>query len=91
MLIQSVFHIKDLVMDQFSLLERNPGILGGKPIVKGTRISVSIILEWMATGASAKSISERYPQVSEKAVEQALKYASREIASTKIIDLTLAE
>ncbi|MEM6395675.1 MAG: DUF433 domain-containing protein [Bacteroidota bacterium] len=77
-------------MEKFPLLDRDPEILGGKPIIKGTRISISIILEWMATGADAKSIHHRYPQVSEEAVGQALKYASEEMASTKMIDLTLA-
>ncbi len=77
-------------MDQYSLLERNPGILGGKPLVKGTRISVAIILEWLGTGGTPELIHEQYPQVSVAAVYQALLYASAEISSTQILELQLA-
>lgn len=77
-------------MDQYNLLERNSGILGGKPVVKGTRISVSIILEWLGTGGSPEKINESYPQVSVEAVRQALLYASAEISSMEIIELKVA-
>jgi hypothetical protein len=34
----------------FDRITSDPAILGGKPVVKGTRISVEMILEWMASG-----------------------------------------
>ena len=40
------------MLERFDQLTSNPNILGGKPCIKGTRISVDIILEWVASGAS---------------------------------------
>ena len=42
---------------QFQFIESSPEILGGKPCVKGTRISVEIILEWIASGATVEEIA----------------------------------
>ncbi len=53
-----------------------PGILGGKPIVRGTRISVEIILEWMASGASLEEIVNNYPPLTKEDLEQALEFAA---------------
>ena len=49
-----------------------PGILGGKPCVKGTRISVEFILELFASGASHREILDAYPHLSSEGVEEAL-------------------
>ncbi len=39
-------------MNQFQHIVSNQGILGGKPCIKGTRISVQLILEWVAVGTT---------------------------------------
>ena len=36
----------------FDRIVSDPGVLGGKPIIKGTRISVEMVMEWMTSGAS---------------------------------------
>jgi uncharacterized protein (DUF433 family) len=59
----------------FSRIISNPSILGGKPIVLGTRLSVEFILELIASGASRKDIVRAYPQLSEADVEEAVRYA----------------
>ncbi|MEM9930778.1 MAG: DUF433 domain-containing protein [Bacteroidota bacterium] len=74
----------------FDLLDRKPGISGGKPIVKGTRISVAIILEWLATGGSPEKINEAHPEVSVLAVQQALLYASKELSTIEYLEVPLA-
>jgi uncharacterized protein (DUF433 family) len=61
-------------MKQFTEIEANPKILNGKPCIKNTRISVDIILEWMASGATIQDIVDTYPHLSFKAVSQALQY-----------------
>jgi uncharacterized protein (DUF433 family) len=78
------------MLKQFPLLERNAEILGGKPVVKGTRISVAIILEWLGSGGTPQTIHQAYPQVSEEAVRQALLYASELAAASESYDLILA-
>jgi len=40
----------------FDNITFDPAILGGKPIIKGTRISVEMILEWIASGATCDDI-----------------------------------
>jgi len=51
-------------------------ILGGKPVIKGTRIPVYIIVEMIANGLSIKDILKEYPELSEEDVKAALRYAA---------------
>lgn len=60
----------------FDRITSDPAILGGKPIIRGTRISVELILEWIASGASRDDIVRRYPHLSVAEVERALAYAA---------------
>ena len=57
----------------------NPKVLGGRPAVKGTRLSVSLILELMAAGASEKDILTSYPQLGKDDVRACLRYASESL------------
>jgi len=51
-------------------------ILGGRPIIKGTRIPVYLIVEMIAGGLSVKDILKEYPELSEEDVKAALRYAA---------------
>lgn len=73
---------------KFDLITSNPDILGGKPCIKGTRISVQLILEWMATGASIQEIILKYPYLTEEAVQQAILYASESLKNEIIIEVS---
>jgi uncharacterized protein (DUF433 family) len=64
------------VPQMFDRITSNPAILGGKPVIKGTRISVELILEWMASGASRGEIVARHPHLTAEDVEQALAFAA---------------
>jgi uncharacterized protein (DUF433 family) len=64
-------------MNDFPHIEANASVLGGKPCIKDTRISVEFILELIASGATVQTISETYPQLSVQAVEEAIRYAAR--------------
>lgn len=59
----------------FPNIERNPEILNGKPVIKGTRISVEFILECLHHGASVAEIIKHYPRLTEKNVQEAIAYA----------------
>lgn len=63
---------------------RDPNILGGKPTVKGTRISVNFILEELAAGVSIEDLLEGYPQLTREHVQEALAYAAIDIARSDI-------
>ncbi|MBI1367577.1 MAG: DUF433 domain-containing protein [Planctomycetes bacterium] len=55
----------------------NPAILGGKPCIQGTRLSVEMIVELLATGATIDDLLRQYPQLDRAAVQQAMQYAAR--------------
>ena len=62
------------------LLERvvvDPNILVGKPIIRGTRIPVYLIVELMASGMDVGEVLREYPELKEEDVKAALLYASR--------------
>ena len=61
----------------FDRISRDPTILGGKPCIKGTRISVECILELVASGANRDDIVKAYPHLTIEDVEQALHYAGQ--------------
>ncbi len=53
----------------------NPEILAGKPIIRGLRISVAMILELLAKGATTQAILEDYPDLELADIHAALLYA----------------
>ena len=76
---------------EFKHIISNPTILGGKPVLRGSRISVEIILEWMASGATIPDILTKYPHLMLEGVQEALLYASRSIAHETIIEVQTSE
>ncbi|MBI5431056.1 MAG: DUF433 domain-containing protein [Nitrosomonadales bacterium] len=57
-------------------IEVNPAVLVGKPIIKGTRISVELILERLADGWTMEDVLVSYPHISREDVLAALSFAS---------------
>lgn len=60
----------------FDRIKSGPAILGGKPIIRGTRISVEMVLEWLASGATRDEIVQRRDHLTAADVEQAIGYAT---------------
>ena len=54
----------------------NSGILGGKPIIKGTRLSVEFILELVASGMTKAEILADYSHITEEDLGAVLEYAA---------------
>ena len=65
----------------------NPGILGGKPIVEGTRLSVEHILGLLASGMSNEEIIADYPDLTEESIRAVLGYAARALKNDIVIDM----
>ncbi len=63
----------------------NPSILGGKPIIKGTRISVDFILELLSSGMSIDKILKEYKHLKRGDILDALDYAAKSIKREDII------
>jgi uncharacterized protein (DUF433 family) len=65
----------------------NPNILAGKPIIKGTRISVELILDLLANGWEAETILENYPQLKKEDITAVLKYATEILKEERVYPL----
>lgn len=74
----------------FEYITSNPKILGGKPILKGSRISVELVLEWIANGSNVAEIIKEFPQISAEAVKEAILYAAAVTNSTSFFEIELA-
>ena len=59
------------------LVESNPNIMMGKPVIVGTRITVESILERLASGESREQLLSAHPRLTEKAIDAALAFAAR--------------
>lgn len=62
----------------------NPAVLGDKPCIKRTRISVEMILEWVASGASHDDIVKPYPELTAENVEEAIDFAGQSFSNETI-------
>ena len=56
-------------------IHADPAILGGKPVIRGTRVSVELVLEYLAEGAGEEAILEAYPHISRDQIRAAVKFA----------------
>ena len=57
-------------------ISMNPNVCHGKPCIKGTRIMVSIILDYLSAGETQETILREYPQITEGDVRAVLGYAA---------------
>ena len=63
----------------------DPKVLAGKPVIRGTRIPVSVILDSLAAGNSREDILREYPELTNDDISAAIAYAS-EILRGEFID-----
>jgi uncharacterized protein (DUF433 family) len=80
-------------MDEQKLLERitvNPGIFGGKPIIRGMRISVELILSLLAQGETPEAILADYPDLEPEDIRACLAYAHAVIAHDRLDEVRVA-
>ncbi|MBI2846446.1 MAG: DUF433 domain-containing protein [Chloroflexi bacterium] len=61
---------------RFGRIEVDPLVLGGTPVVQGTRVSVAVIVSAVADGLSVRRICKEYPSLCEEDVRAALRFAS---------------
>lgn len=74
-------------MDEQKLLDRilvNPAIFGGKPIIRGMRISVELVLSLLAQGETAEAILDDYPDLEPDDIRACLAYAHAVIAHDRL-------
>jgi uncharacterized protein (DUF433 family) len=61
-------------------IEVNPGVMTGKPVIKGTRITVELILRRLSEGANESDILEAYPHLTANDIRAAVAYAADVVA-----------
>jgi uncharacterized protein (DUF433 family) len=57
-------------------VEVHPDICNGRPVIKGTRITVQTILEFLAAGDSIEDVLDEYPSLSREDVLECLRFSS---------------
>jgi len=74
-------------MTEKNLLKRiivNPKIMLGKPVIKGTRLTVEIIVEKLAYGETIEDLKRDYPFLTEEDIRAALLYAAKRLAHEEV-------
>lgn len=60
----------------FDRITFNPTMLGGRPCIRGMRISVALVVNLVANGMSNAEIMDEYPDLESEDIHQALRYAA---------------
>lgn len=79
-------------MDDVILLERistNPAVLSGKPVIKGTRLSVEFILNLLAHGSTFEQITDEYTGITENDIRACLLFAGASLSRTDFMPLVM--
>jgi uncharacterized protein (DUF433 family) len=62
-------------MDYRELIVRDPGVVGGQPVLKGTRVTLNTVLSSLAEGATIEQILNDFPTLNEDHVRAAIAFA----------------
>jgi len=73
-------------MRTYNRIEVNPKVMHGKPVIKGTRILVGLILSYLAGGMTIQEILDEYPTLTREDVLACLEYASYVIDTEEVLE-----
>jgi uncharacterized protein (DUF433 family) len=68
-------------------IEINPRIMLGKPVIRGTRITVELLLRKLGEGATEADLLDAYPELTREDIQAAMTYAADTLAHEEIISL----
>lgn len=68
-------------------IEVNPQVMLGKPVIRGTRIPVELILRKLSEGATEADLLDAYPRLAREDIQAAMKYAADVLAHEEVIFL----
>lgn len=66
-----------MAQEIFNRITVDPGICHGKPCIKGTRIYISIIIDWLASGSTFEDILNAYPTLTKSDLIAVLEYSKK--------------
>ncbi len=72
-------------MDWRDRITSDPDVLIGKPVIRGTRISVELILGWLANGWTYEQVLEAYPHISRDDILAALAFTEQMLRDEQYI------
>ncbi len=72
-------------MDWREYIEQRPDVMVGKPVIKGTRLTVELILERLGGGAPIEDLLDSYPQLRPEHIQAAQAYAAAYLAFDKTV------
>lgn len=70
-----------------SLIQSNPAIMMGKPVVAGTRITVELILEKLSAGETEDQLLDAHPRLTREGIRAALAFAAETLRSDAVYPL----
>jgi uncharacterized protein (DUF433 family) len=68
-------------------IEVNPRVMAGKPVIRGSRVPVELLVRMLAQGISEQEILREYPRLQPTDIRAALAYAARVLASEDVLPL----
>jgi uncharacterized protein (DUF433 family) len=86
---QSVSLSKIFPVDILQSIEINPKIMMGKPVIKGTRITVELILEKLSCGETIEDILIAHPHITRENIQAALAFAARNLKADTFFPLAI--
>lgn len=66
-------------------IEVNPEVMLGKPVIRGTRIPVELILRKLSEGASEADLLDGYPSLKREDIQAAIRYAADALAHEEVV------
>ncbi|GAC1539199.1 MAG: hypothetical protein NVS3B10_03890 [Polyangiales bacterium] len=78
-----------IIVSEPPWITTDPAVLGGKPCVRGTRISVQHLLELLASGATRDEILRAHPQLTSDGLSAALRYAAQAMQNEVVWDVKI--
>jgi uncharacterized protein (DUF433 family) len=69
-------------------IEINPKVMLGKPVIRGTRITVELVLRKLGEGASEADLLDAYPHLTSADIRSAIKYAAGVVAHEELVTAT---
>ena len=76
--------IKEVIKMEEKLIQSNPSVMMGKPVIAGTRITVELILEKLAAGETVEQILDAHPLLTKDAIQAALDFAAKALKADVI-------
>ena len=71
-------------MKQLTRITRDPEVMGGKPCIRGLRVTVGTVVGLLASGDSAADILEEYPYLEKEDIREALAYSAWRVEEVEL-------